>query len=463
MANIKFGTDGWRAVIDKEFTFDNVKRVSLAIAKYCYDNFDADKKVIIGYDPRNSADKFASFTAEIIANFGLNVVLTDRIIATPVLAYAAKYYNANAIMFTASHNPPEYLGMKFIPDYAGPATDEITKEIVNNIDADLSNYKLEPKTYQTQSFEDVYIEHLKTIIDFEKIKESGLKINYDGLHGAAAGIFTKILKENNIEFNAINLEPDGNFGGKMPDPKEKYLSELKEMCKKSGLIGLSNDGDGDRFGVFAENWEFIPANNIIAILLKHLKENKNYTGKLVKTVGTSSMQDIFAQKLSIEVVETAVGFKWVGKAMRDHDVIIGGEESGGLSIKGHIPEKDGVIANLLIMEAIAYSGKKLFELNNELNDIVGVKFINEIVNIELESTKEQEIIIDKFDQLETLAGLKIKAKNTLDGLKLYLEDNLSWALIRKSGTEPLLRIYLESESTEKMSKLKDSVKEIAKN
>lgn len=462
MANIKFGTDGWRAIIGEDFTYDNVKKVSLAIAKYCYDNFDADKKVIIGYDPRNSADKFATFTAETIAKFGLNVVLADRIVATPVLAYAAKYYNANAIMFTASHNPPEYLGMKFIPDYAGPATDEITKEIVNNIDADLSGYNLESKTYQTQSFEDVYIKHLKTIIDLDKIKESNLKINYDGLHGAAAGIFTRILKENNIEFNAINLEPDGNFGGKMPDPKEKYLPELKEMCKKSGLIGLSNDGDGDRFGVFAENGEFIPANNIIAILLKHLKENKSYTGKLVKTVGTSSMQDIFAQKLNIEIVETAVGFKWVGKAMREHDVIIGGEESGGLSIKGHIPEKDGVIANLLIMEAIAYSGKKLFELNEELDNIVGVKFINEIVNIKLESTKEQQIIIDKFAQLDSLADLKIKSKNTLDGLKLYLEDNLSWALIRKSGTEPLLRIYLETESTEKMNKLKDSVKEIAK-
>lgn len=463
MANIKFGTDGWRAIIDEDFTFDNVKKASLAIAKYCYDNFEQDKKILIGYDPRNSAEKFASFTAEIIANFGLEVVLSDKIVATPVLAYAAKYYNANAIMFTASHNPPEYLGMKFIPDYAGPATDEITKEIFENIDADLSSYNSAPKTYQTQSFEDVYIDHLNTIIDLDKIKESKLKINYDGLHGAAAGIFTRILKENSIEFNAINLEPDGNFGGKMPDPKEKYLPELKEMCKKSGLIGLSNDGDGDRFGVFAENGEFIPANNIIAILLKHLKENKNYTGKLVKTVGTSSMQDIFAHKLGIDVVETAVGFKWVGKAMREDDVIIGGEESGGLSIKGHIPEKDGVIANLLIIEAIIYSGKKLFELNQELNDIVGVRFINEIVNIKLESTKEQDLIIDKFSTLNSLAGLKIKNKNPLDGLKLYLEDDLSWALIRKSGTEPLLRIYLESDSTEKMAKLKDSVQEIAKN
>lgn len=463
MANIKFGTDGWRAITNKDFTYENVTKVTFAIAKYSFDNFGISKKILIGYDPRNMADRFAFFTAEILADLGFNVIVSDKIIATPVLAYAAKYYNANSIMFTASHNPPEYLGMKFIPDYAGPATDEITKEIVSNINCNLSKYNFPAKPVKRESFDEIYVQHIKSIIDFEKIKESKIKVNYDGLHGAASALFTDILSMYHIDFKSRNLDPDPNFGGKMPEPKEKYLPELKKLCEETGNIGLSNDGDGDRFGAFNENGEFVTPNEIIAILLKHLVVNKKYTGKLVKTVGASTMQDIFAQKLNIDTVETAVGFKWVGQAMRENDVIIGGEESGGLSIKGHIPEKDGILANLLIMEAIAYSNKSLVELQKEIDEIVGHKFINQRVDLELESIKEQEAIIDKFRHIEEVSPLKIKSKNSLDGLKLYLEDGLSWILIRKSGTEPLLRIYFESDSMDKLNRLKESVDKIAKN
>ena len=462
MANIKFGTDGWRAITNKDFTYENVKIAALAIAKYQYDNFGLDKKFIIGYDPRNMADKFAEYTAQTLAEFGFNVILSDKIVATPVLAYAAKHYNASAIMFTASHNPPEYMGMKFIPDYAGPATDEITQEIVNNIGADLSNYKFEAKKYTKGCFEDVYVEHLKTLIDFEKITNAKIKLNYDGLHGAASSLFTKMLADNKIDFTHMNLNPDPNFGGKMPDPKEKYLPELKNICKITNNIGLSNDGDGDRFGVFNESGEFVTANEIIIILLKHLKENKNASGKLVKTVGASIMNDIFAKNHNIELIETAVGFKWVGKAMREHDPIIGGEESGGLSIKGHIPEKDGIIANFLILEAMAYSGKSLVQLQKELNDEIGHNFINTRVDLELESQSEQDLIIDKFRNIEEIPPLKVESENTLDGLKLYFNDGLSWILIRKSGTEPLLRIYFESDSMDKINELKESVNKIAK-
>lgn len=462
MANIKFGTDGWRAITNKDFTYDNVRKVTLAIGKYTYDNFGIEKKILVGYDPRNMADKFALFTAEILAELGFDVILSSKIVATPVLAYAAKHYHANSIMFTASHNPPEYLGMKFIPDYAGPATDEITKEIVSNLDCDLSKYDFMPKTVEKASFDEIYLEHIKSIINFDKIRESKIKVNYDGLHGAASVIFTKILDNYSIKYKSMNLNPDPNFGGKMPEPKEKYLSELKALCKETKHIGLSNDGDGDRFGTFNENGEFVTANKIIAILLKHLVNNKNYTGKLVKTVGASTMHDIFAKKLGIETIETAVGFKWVGQAMRENDVIIGGEESGGLSIKGHIPEKDGVLANLLIMEAMAYSNKSLIELQKEIIDTIGYKFIQQRIDLELDSIEEQESIIEKFKKVDYIAPLKIKNKNTLDGLKLYLEDDLSWILIRKSGTEPLLRISIESDSLDKLEQLKISVDEIAK-
>ncbi len=366
-------------------------------------------------------------------------------------------------MFTASHNPPEYLGMKFIPDYAGPATDEITREIVNNIDADISSHKFNPKHHSQDIFDSIYVEHIKTVIDFEKLEKSNIKLNYDGLHGAASDLFSKILTELNLDFTPMNLDPDPNFGGKMPEPKEKYLPELKDLCIKTKNIGLSNDGDGDRFGAFNERGEFVTPNEIIAILLKHLVKNKNCSGKLVKTVGASTMHDIFAQKLNIDVIETPVGFKWVGQAMRENDVIIGGEESGGLSIKCHIPEKDGILANLLILEAMAYNNKKLYELQDEIHQTVGCKFINTRVDLELESIEEQEAIIDKFRKVEEIKPFKIKSKNSMDGLKLYLEDGLSWILIRKSGTEPLLRIYLESDSKNKLEELKKSVDQIAKN
>lgn len=462
MANIKFGTDGWRAVLGKDFTKENVKKTTLAIGKYHIDNFGTKKRIIIGYDPRNKADEFAKYTAQLLSELGLDIILSDRIVATPVLAYAAKVYDTNAIMFTASHNPPEYLGMKFIPDYAGPATDEITREIVSNIDADMNGYKNENKNYSTHNFNNIYIEHIEKIIDFEKIKQAGISINYDGLHGAAAEIFKQLLDKHQIPYEAINLNPDSNFGGKMPDPKEKFLPELKAFCTQNHHAGFSNDGDGDRFGAFNENGGFVTANEIIIILLKHLKENKKYTGKLVKTVGASIMQDICAEKMGIETVETAVGFKWVGKAMRENETIIGGEESGGLSIKGHIPEKDGIIANFLIMEAMAYSGKTLTQLAQEIENMSGYNFINQRVDLELENQAEQDIIIDKFKNIEEICPLKVKSKNSLDGLKLYLDDDLSWILIRKSGTEPLLRIYFESDSTEKIEKLKQKVLEISK-
>ena len=361
-------------------------------------------------------------------------------------------------MLTASHNPPEYLGIKFIPPYGGPAEDFMVEQIVLNSENEFIT-KREAKKYTKVSFEDDYIEHIKSLINFEIIKKSGLKINYDGHNGAAAKIFVKILEMNNIEYNAINLERDINFGGTMPDPKEKYLPELKALCKQNNLTGYSNDGDGDRFGVFDETGAYINANDIIAMLLKHLIKNKKLTGKLAKTVGASLMLDIYADKLGIKTVETPVGFKWLGSAMRKEDIIIAGEESGGLSIKGHIPEKDGILANLLITEMTAYAKKSLHELHKEFLNGLNRTFLTDRTDIELENDGEKDLIIDKFKSYSMIGGYNIIRKNTLDGLKLYLDDG-STVLIRKSGTEPLLRVYFESDKEEKMCKLKTEIKQL---
>ena len=233
------------------------------------------------------------------------------------------------------------------------------------------------------------------------------------------------------------------------------MSELIDMVKRTpNSVGFANDGDGDRFGVINENGEYVTPNEIIAILMLHLKKNKNLNGCIVKTVGASLMLDRLAEKCGVEVVETAVGFKHVGEAMRKYNPIIGGEESGGLSIQGHIPEKDGILANLLILEAMAYENKSLAELQNNLSALAGCKFYNDRVDMKLESREDIEKVIDKFRNTEEFAGMKVLKKDFKDGVKLYLDDNASWVLVRPSGTEPLLRIYFESDSVEKLEKFK---------
>ena len=451
---IKFGTDGWRAILDKDFTKDNVRRTTLAIGKYVKDNFGFDKKILIGYDPRNSADEYSFYCAEVLKSIGFSVEYSEKIVPTPILAYNAKIKNAVAIMFTASHNPPEYLGMKFIPDYAGPATSEITNEIVKNIDLPFDDADNEGQI-KIVDFSVEYFKHLDSIIDFDSIKRLKTNIVFDGLYSASIGYFDKILKSKNIKFESLHMVYDINFGGGMPDPKPKYLKELIEKVKSTpDAIGLANDGDADRFGVINEKGEYVSPNEVILILLEHLIQ-KGYMGSVVKTVGSSILIDIVAKKLGIDVIETPVGFKHVGEAMRKYDVIIGGEESGGLSIKGHIPEKDGILANLLILEAMAMSNKTLVELQQQLYDIAGTKFYTDRIDIELHSQDEIQSILEKVRNIKAIGEYQVTSIDTKDGVKLMLGDRTK-ILIRPSGTEPLLRIYFETDNNEKLEILKNT-------
>lgn len=459
MANIKFGTDGWRAIIGEDFVSENVEIVTNAIGKYVADEFGLEKKILVGYDPRNKAKAFATQCADLLACAGFEVFLSDAVLPTPVLAYGAKIMNACAIMFTASHNPPEYLGMKFIPDYAGPATSEITDKIVANLGK--RSKPMGTGVVHMFDFKPKYFEHLKELINFEAIKKgtnNGIKIIFDGLYCATIGYFDKFLDEFSIPYEAIHMQHDPNFGGGMPEPKPKYLKELIEKVKSTAnAVGMANDGDGDRFGVINENGEYVSPNEIIAILLMYMKNNKNMQGCLVKTAGASLLLDKVAQKLGVEVVETAVGFKHVGEAMREFNPIIGGEESGGLSIQCHIPEKDGILANLLILEAMSVKEKSLVELQQELYDFAGAKFYNELVNLKLETCEQVKRALVHAKNLHEVDGFKVIKTDLKDGVKLYLEDNASWILVRPSGTEPLLRIYFESDSLEKIEKLKNAI------
>ena len=453
---ITFGTDGWRAIVGKDFNTDNVTTATNAIAKYIFDNFGMNKKIIIGYDPRNMADIFSMQCAEILADFGFEVLYSKSVIPTPVLAYSAKHLNACAIMFTASHNPPEYLGLKFIPDYAGPATSDITDEIMYNLGVKFKSFgKGEIRHY---NFKPDYFAHMQKLVDYKKIRELSENIIFDGLYSASIGYFDKILENNGIKFETLHMHHDPNFGGGMPEPKPKYLKELIEKVKaEPDSIGLANDGDADRFGVINEDGEYVSPNEIIAILLMHLKKNKHMEGPLVKTVGASLLLDKVAEKLGVDVIETAVGFKHVGEAMRKFNPIIGGEESGGLSIKGHIPEKDGLLANSLILEAMAYENKSLKQLQHDLYEFAGCKFYNDRIDKKLENKEEIKPVLEKYKDLKSIGEYNVIRTDTKDGVKLYLEDTTSWILIRPSGTEPLLRIYFESDSIDKIEKLKSAV------
>lgn len=451
---ISFGTDGWRAVLDKDFTGANVERVTRAIGKYVLDNFGADKQILIGYDPRRMADVYAQECADILKDLGFNVKLSSRIVPTPVLAYNALVQNACAIMFTASHNPPEYLGMKFIPDYAGPATSEITDEIVANIDKNFEAFA--EGTLHKVDFAPKYYEHLNNIIDFDVISKLKSNIVFDGLYSASIGYFDQILRDKNIVFDSIHMFHDTEFGGGMPDPKPRFLKELIEKVKTcKNTIGLANDGDADRFGVINENGEYVSPNEIIAILLKHLLE-KGLSGAVVKTVGSSLLIDAVAKKLGVQVIETAVGFKHVGEAMRLNEVIIGGEESGGLSIQGHIPEKDGLVANLLILEAMAASGKSLVELQADLYALADCKFYTDRIDLKLDNKDEIKPILAKVSEFKTVGNYSVTSIDTKDGVKLCLGEKTK-ILVRPSGTEPLLRIYFETNSIEKLEELKKSL------
>ena len=455
---IKFGTDGWRAVVGETFNEKNVEIAVKAIGKYVFDNYGIYKTIIVGYDPRNKAKEFSTQCARILSDIGFKVYYSDKVVPTPVLAYNAKLLNACAVMFTASHNPPEYLGIKFIPDYAGPATSDITDEIVSNLGSDIKSVR--GGKFIVTDFSKNYFNHIKSLIDFERIKHNSdsFHILFDGLYSSSIGYFDKLLSDNGIQFDSIHMYHDVNFGGGMPEPKPQYMEEaIKYVKEHKGYVAFANDGDADRFGVIDETGEYVTPNEIIALLLLHLKKNKGYSGSLVKTVGASLMLDIVAQKSGVNVVETAVGFKHVGEAMRKYNPIIGGEESGGLSIQGHIPEKDGILANLLIIEAMSYANKPLSQLRRELKDYVGCEFINTRIDKKLQSVEDVKPVLENFHSIVDFAGMKIVKRDMKDGIKIYFEDGKTWILVRPSGTEPLLRIYIESDDVNKIENFKNNI------
>ena len=459
--HIKFGTDGWRDVIARNFTFSNVRIVANSVAKYINTYHKENPVLIVGYDTRFLAEHFAREVVSVLNANNIEVFLTNRETPTPVTAFSVLVKKASgAIMLTASHNPPEYLGIKFIPWYAGPATPDITSKIEEFID---ENSPIPETTRELVEIFDPmpeYISEIKKIINFQKVKEAQLKLVINPLYGTGRGYLENLLNDIAKEIIVINNYRDCLFGGGMPEPAEEFLNEQKRILLENEYdLGLALDGDADRFGVLDRDGSYINPNELISLLLYHLVKNKSYTGKVVRTVATTHLIDLIAEKLGVEVIEVPVGFKYVGKQMREQEIIIGGEESGGISIKGHIPEKDGILADMLAVEMVAYEKKSLRDCLKEIFSEVGEVYTKRI-NLKISENENKQKIIDYFkNDPPKLEGKSCEEINTMDGVKCIYEKNL-WFMVRPSGTEPVIRVYIEAQSKEVLKNIEETVLDI---
>lgn len=447
---IKFGTDGFRGIIARDFTFNTVEKIIKAIACYLKNLYKDKNTIIIGYDPRFMAVNFAKFCANLLKDFGFRVILSSKVVPTPIVAFCAKYYpdSIGAIMLTASHNPKEYQGIKFIPNYGGPAVNDITDEILKYLN--INPKKSNKGEIIEKNLEDDYFLHIQKLINFDIIKNNTPNIIFDGLYSSSIGYFDKLLDMNGIKYESYNMYHSSDFGGGLPEPKQKFMKYYKD-----GFITLANDGDADRYGVIDEKGNYISPNIILAVLLKYLS-SKGHKGKMIKTVGVSALVDVVAKKLNIETITTPVGFKWLGEAMRNNETILAGEDSGGLSIGAHIPEKDGILACLLILEMLADTNKTLNQLVFEIKEFASCEFYTDRVDVKVDN-ESKLALVDKFLSFNKIADYKICSKLSIDGTKLFLDDSKTSLLIRKSGTEPLLRFYIESDNKDKLNNIKEFV------
>ncbi len=465
---IKFGTDGWRAVMAEEFTFANVEIVAQAIANYIKEQKIADRGVVIGYDNRFLAEEFASRVGEVMAGNSIPVFITGTACPTPVTAYAILFQRAaGAVMLTASHNPAQYNGLKFIPEYAGPAVPAITERIEEHIKTLLEEGRVQKisqeKAIQENKWSKIfpqekYLDSLKKIINIDLIKKADLKVVIDPMFGAGIGYLEAFLK-NSCQVKSLHSYRDPLFGGSLPEPTGNNLLKLKEEVVKSQAdLGLALDGDGDRFGIIDSDGTFINPNQVLVLLYHHLLVNKKIGGPVARTVATTHLLDRMAEKYGYQAVETPVGFKYIGQMMRERGCIIGGEESGGLSIKGHIPEKDGILAALLITELRGISGKPLLATLQEIEADFG-KLFSERLDLQTIAEQKSQVLANLKDYYPAkLAGLPVVGRLTVDGTKLMLADG-SWCLIRPSGTEPLFRIYVEAKNPEILKQIQAEVKQ----
>jgi phosphoglucomutase len=452
--SIHFGTSGWRAVIADEFDFAAVGKVTEAICSE-FRIAGRQQSMVIAHDTRFLGEQFAAECAGVVAAYGFRALLCTGPTPTPTVSCAIRTEQAACgINFTASHNPPEYNGMKLSTADGAPALPTVTSKVENLLALGRLETHGDSTVGVSESYDpkSVYLEDLARKVRFDVIGASGAKYAYDPLWGTGRGYLDEVLRLHGLEVETIHDWRDVLFGGRAPEPEETHLEELRErVLTKKCTLGLATDGDGDRFGVIDSNGTFITPNQLIAVLFDYLAESRNWDGGVARSVATSHLVDRVAHARGLPVYETPVGFKYIGELINENRIILGGEESAGLSIKGHYPEKDGILACLLAAEAVAARGATLTEQLDSLyartgkleSGRIGVRLTPELMSILKEKLKQEPTAIGER---------KIKSINRIDGLKFIFTDD-SWLLVRPSGTEPLVRIYAESESAKDLEVL----------
>ena len=454
---IRFGTSGWRAVIADEFTFASVRSVTSAICSHFESSKLAGNLMIVGYDTRFLGERFAGECASVISEHDFRVLLCDEPVPTPTISHVIRTNGALCgINFTASHNPPEYNGMKLSTSDGAPALPEVTRSVEDILKRTTAvAVSAKPATanaFQTFAARPGYLEDLGTKIKFDLIAQAGGRYAYDPLWGTGRGYLDEVLRTHGLEVETIHDWRDVLFGGRSPEPEASHLDELREVVLSKGcVLGLATDGDADRFGVIDANGSFITPNQLIALLFDYMVDSRKWTGGVARSVATSHLVDRVAEARGLPVYETPVGFKYIGELINENKIVIGGEESAGLSIKGHYPEKDGILACLLAAEAVAARGASLTEQLEELYRRVG-KLESGRIGIRL-TPPIMESLSDKLKQdPKEIGGRRVERTNRMDGVEFIFADG-SWLLMRPSGTEPVVRIYAESESAKDLEVL----------
>lgn len=460
--SIKFGTDGWRAIIADDYTVDNVKRVAEATALYMKQN--KMKKAVIGHDCRFGGRLFTNVTAQVLGAYGIKCHIGTGFVSTPMISLGVVKLKADlGIVITASHNPPSYNGYKLKASYGGPSIPSEIAAVESQI-PEVCSLKSLPsledlaakKLLVDVDLEKMYLQHAKKSFDFKLIKGAGIKLAYDAMYGAGQRAVKNLLPK------SVFLHCDWNPGmhGQAPEPISRNLTELSSLIAKNPKIsaGLATDGDADRIGMFDEDGNFVDSHHLLLILLLYLYKYKNLRGKVVFTFSVTDKLKKMAEKFGLPYEITKVGFKYIAEIMTQEDVLVGGEESGGLAVKGHIPERDGVWVGLMVLEFMAATGKTVKGLVQEVYDEVGAfAFDRDDLHI-TEAQKQAVIAACKAKSYKAFGGYKIQGMEDLDGWKFLLGGE-SWVMIRASGTEPVLRVYAQAPNLAEARKMLDATKE----
>lgn len=461
---IKFGTDGWRAVISETFTFNNLRLVSQAIADYVREQ-DAPPRVVIGFDTRFLSDRYAAEVARVMAANNIDTWLARADTPTPAVSFSILHKKATAgVMITASHNAPRYNGLKLKAAYGGSASPDQGRRIEQLLDRNLQRahgpnlMDIEQAIAQERihKFDPswAYYEHLSTLVDLDCISSGELRVVADGMYGAGRGVIGEVLARGRTKVQNIRHEMNPGFGGIHPEPIERHLGLLMSTIQSGHWdVGLATDGDADRIGAVDAHGVFVDPHRIFAIVLRYLIEKRGMTGKVVRTVSTTRMIDRIAAAHGLPLVETPVGFNHIAELMLTNGVLMGGEESGGMSIKGHIPEGDGILMGLLLLEVMADAGVPLHEVVDDLLKQYGPAHYRRVdMKLARPIAKAQLVHELSSNAPASIDGVSVEDVQTADGVKYYLDDG-SWLLIRPSGTEPVLRVYAEAPDNERVKAL----------